>query len=89
MSLGWHGTDAQWRHYTRAYLFFAAFATPLVVSVHSVVSWDFAVSVVPGWHSTPSRAWFLISLKLLPVVSIAEMKEDLAHGAATEVAHAR
>jgi Ni/Fe-hydrogenase subunit HybB-like protein len=49
---GWKGTDEEWRHYARAYLYFAAFATPLVFSVHSVVSWDFAVSILPGWHST-------------------------------------
>ena len=43
-SLGWTGTDNQWRHYSRAYLYLAALATPLVLSVHSVVSWDFASS---------------------------------------------
>ncbi len=58
-SFGWRGTGEQWRHYTRAYLFFAAFATPLVVSVHSVVSWDFAVSIVPGWHSTLFPPYFV------------------------------
>src|SRR5512134_476586 len=47
-SAGWQGTDNQWRHYSRAYLYLAALATPLVLSVHSVVSWDFAVSIVPG-----------------------------------------
>ncbi len=52
LSLGWHGRADQWQHYGRSYLFFAALATPLVVSVHSVVSWDFATAVLPGWHST-------------------------------------
>ena len=47
-SLGWTGSDNQWRHYTRGYLYLAALATPLVLSVHSVVSWDFAMSIVPG-----------------------------------------
>jgi len=42
----------QWLNYSRGYLFFAALATPLVISVHSVVSWDFALGVVPGWHTT-------------------------------------
>src|SRR4029079_18007000 len=51
-SVVWRGTDTQWRHYTRAYLYLAALATPLVLSVHSVVSWDFAMSIVPGWHAT-------------------------------------
>jgi molybdopterin-containing oxidoreductase family membrane subunit len=54
LSLGWRGTDREWKHFTRAYLFLAALATPLVLSVHSVVSWDFAVSIVPGWHTTRS-----------------------------------
>ncbi len=58
-SFGWHGTDEEWRHYTRAYVYFAAFATPLVVSVHSVVSWDFAVSILPGWHSTLFPPYFV------------------------------
>ncbi len=58
-AFGWRGTDEQWRHYRRAYLFFAAFATPLVVSVHSVVSWDFAVSILPGWHSTLFPPYFV------------------------------
>ncbi|HVO29536.1 MAG TPA: NrfD/PsrC family molybdoenzyme membrane anchor subunit, partial [bacterium] len=59
MALGWHGTDDEWRHYTRAYLFLAAFATPLVISVHSVVAWDFAVSIVPGWHSSLFPPYFV------------------------------
>jgi Ni/Fe-hydrogenase subunit HybB-like protein len=58
-SLGWSGNHNQWKHYTAAYLFFAAFATPLVVSVHSVVSWDFAMSIVPGWHSTIFPPYFV------------------------------
>ena len=59
ISLGWTGRHEQWRHYTRAYLFFAALATPLVISVHSVVSWDFALGVVPGWHSTIFAPYFV------------------------------
>jgi molybdopterin-containing oxidoreductase family membrane subunit len=58
-SLGWRGTDQQWRHYTRAYLYLAALATPLVLSVHSVVSWDFAMSIVPGWHATIFAPYFV------------------------------
>jgi molybdopterin-containing oxidoreductase family membrane subunit len=58
-SLGWRGTNRQWRHYNAAYLFFAAFATPLVVSVHSVVSWDFAMALNPGWHSTIFPPYFV------------------------------
>ncbi len=59
LSLGWEGTVDQWRHYSRLYMFLAAFATPLVVSVHSVVSWDFAMSIVPGWHSTIFAPYFV------------------------------
>ena len=59
LSLGWEGTDRQWRHYRRAYGLFAALATPLVLSVHSVVSWDFAMALVPGWHSTLFAPFFV------------------------------
>jgi molybdopterin-containing oxidoreductase family membrane subunit len=59
LSLGWRGTEAQWRHHARAYALFCAFVTPLVVSVHSVVSWDFAVSLLPGWHSTLFPPFFV------------------------------
>lgn len=59
LAQGWQGTDRQWRHYGSAYLFLAALATPLVVSVHSIVSWDFAMSVVPGWHSTIFAPYFV------------------------------
>ncbi len=59
LSLGWTGAHEQWRHYTRIYLFFAALATPLVISVHSVVSWDFALGVVPGWHTTIFAPYFV------------------------------
>jgi molybdopterin-containing oxidoreductase family membrane subunit len=58
-ALGWRGTDQQWRHYLRAYLYLAALATPLVLSVHSVVSWDFAMSIVPGWHTTIFAPYFV------------------------------
>jgi Ni/Fe-hydrogenase subunit HybB-like protein len=59
LSLGWEGSDRQWRHYRRAYGLFAALATPLVLSVHSVVSWDFAMALVPGWHSTLFAPFFV------------------------------
>ncbi|MGE5353850.1 MAG: quinol:electron acceptor oxidoreductase subunit ActD, partial [Acidobacteriota bacterium] len=59
MALGWSGAFSQWRHYNRAYLYFAALATPLVISVHSIVSWDFATSLLPGWHSTLFAPYFV------------------------------
>ncbi|MBW1879763.1 MAG: polysulfide reductase NrfD [Deltaproteobacteria bacterium] len=57
--LGWRGTSRQWHHYMAAYGFFAAFAAPLVLSVHSVVSWDFAMAHTPGWHSTIFPPYFV------------------------------
>lgn len=59
LALGWRGSGQQWRHYRSAYLFFAALATPLVISVHSVVSWDFAMAITPGWHSTIFAPYFV------------------------------
>jgi molybdopterin-containing oxidoreductase family membrane subunit len=59
LSLGWEGSDRQWRHYLRAYGLLAALATPLVLSVHSVVSWDFAMALLPGWHSTLFAPFFV------------------------------
>jgi molybdopterin-containing oxidoreductase family membrane subunit len=59
MAMGWRGTDRQWHHYMAAYGFFAAIATPLVLSVHSVVSWDFAMADTPGWHSTIFPPYFV------------------------------
>ena len=59
LSLGWSGSDREWRHYTSLYGFLAALAVPLAVSVHSVVAWDFAVTLVPGWHSTILAPYFV------------------------------
>ena len=59
LCLGWRGTDNQWRHYMAAYGFFAALCTPLVLSVHSVVSWDFAMAQTAGWHSTLFPPYFV------------------------------
>jgi len=59
ISLGWEGSDSQWRHYRRGYGLFAALSTPLVLSVHSVVSFDFAMALVPGWHSTLFAPFFV------------------------------
>ncbi|MDX1418467.1 MAG: NrfD/PsrC family molybdoenzyme membrane anchor subunit [Rubricoccaceae bacterium] len=58
-ALGWTGSNRHWRHYERAYMILAALATPLVLSVHSVVSFDFAISVVPGWHTTIFPPYFV------------------------------
>lgn len=58
-SLGWRGGNKQWKHYELAYLLLAGLSTPLVLSVHSVVSTDFATAVVPGWHTTIFPPYFV------------------------------
>jgi molybdopterin-containing oxidoreductase family membrane subunit len=58
-ALGWRGANRHWRHYEMAYLLLAALSTPLVLSVHSVVSFDFATSIVPGWHTTIFPPYFV------------------------------
>ena len=59
LSLGWTGGNRHWRNYEKAYLLLAGLATPLVLSVHSVVSFDFAVSIIPGWHTTIFPPYFV------------------------------
>jgi len=59
LSFGWRGSARHWHRYETAYLLLAGLATPLVVSVHTVVSFDFAVAVVPGWHSTIFPPYFV------------------------------
>jgi Ni/Fe-hydrogenase subunit HybB-like protein len=59
LALGWRGSNRHWQHYERAYLILAGLATPLVLSVHSIVSMDFAVSQLPGWHTTIFPPYFV------------------------------
>lgn len=59
LALGWRGSHRHWHHYERTYLLLAGLATPLVLSVHSVVSFDFAVSQIPGWHTTIFPPYFV------------------------------
>ena len=58
-SLGWRGSTRHWQHYEKAYLLLAGLATPLVLSVHTIVSFDFAVSNLPGWHTTIFPPYFV------------------------------
>jgi molybdopterin-containing oxidoreductase family membrane subunit len=58
-ALGWRGSNKQWRHYEMAYLLLAGLSTPLVLSVHSIVSFDFATSIMPGWHTTIFPPYFV------------------------------
>ncbi|TWT99863.1 Polysulfide reductase, NrfD [Botrimarina colliarenosi] len=59
LSVGWIGSATQWRIYEKAYALLAALATPLVLSVHTIVSFDFAVSQLPGWHTTIFPPYFV------------------------------
>src|SRR4029078_10272422 len=59
VAMGWRGSAKHWHRYRTAYLLLAGLATPLVVSVHTVVSLDFAVGIVPGWHSTIFPPYFV------------------------------
>jgi len=59
LSGGWQGTAGQWKAHNRTVLHLSGLATPLVLSVHSVVSWDFAMSIVPGWHATVFAPYFV------------------------------
>ncbi len=59
LSLGWRGSARHWYRYEHAYLLLAGLSTPLVLSVHTVVSFDFAVSVLPGWHATIFPPYFV------------------------------
>jgi len=59
LSLGWEGNDRQWRHFRKTYLLMACFLIPLAVSVHSIVSADFAMAIMPGWHVTTFPPYFV------------------------------
>ena len=59
LSMGWRGSARHWQRYEKASLLLAGMATPLVVSVHTVVSFDFAVSMIPGWHTTIFPPYFV------------------------------
>jgi len=59
LAMGWRGSAIHWYRYEMAYLLLAGLATPLIISVHTVVSFDFAVALVPGWHSTIFPPYFV------------------------------
>lgn len=85
-SLGWTGSNRHWRNYEKAYLLLAGLSTPLVLSVHSIVSFDFAVSQLPGWHTTIFPPYFvagaifsgfgMVMTLLIPLRTICKL-EDL------------
>ncbi len=59
LAMGWRGSATHWHNYETAYLLLAGLATPLVLSVHTVVSFDFAVGIIPGWHATIFPPYFV------------------------------
>ncbi|NOY62600.1 MAG: polysulfide reductase NrfD [Gammaproteobacteria bacterium] len=59
LSMGWRGDDRQWRNFRKTYMLMACFLIPLAVSVHSIVSSDFAMSIMPGWHVTSFPPYFV------------------------------
>src|SRR5204863_2922045 len=59
LAMGWRNSARHWQRYEMAYLLLAGLATPLVISVHSVVSADFAIAIVPGWHETVFPPYFV------------------------------
>jgi molybdopterin-containing oxidoreductase family membrane subunit len=59
LAMGWRGASRHWDRYEMAYLLLAGLATPLVVSVHTVVSFDFAAGIIPGWHTTVFPPYFV------------------------------
>jgi molybdopterin-containing oxidoreductase family membrane subunit len=59
LALGWRGSAIHWHRYQKAYLLLAGLSTPLVLSVHSIVSMDFAISIIPGWHTTIFPPYFV------------------------------
>jgi Ni/Fe-hydrogenase subunit HybB-like protein len=59
LSLGWNGSYRAWQRYEIVYLMLAGLGTPLVISVHTIVSWDFATAVLPGWHATIFPPYFV------------------------------
>ncbi len=59
LSMGWRGSNKAWNHYEMTYMILAALSTPLVLSVHTIVSFDFATSLIPGWHTTIFPPYFV------------------------------
>jgi Ni/Fe-hydrogenase subunit HybB-like protein len=84
-SLGWYGSEQQWRSYRSAYSIFAGLLAPLVISVHTIVSYDFAVTLLPGWHSTIFPPYYVagailsglafINVLIIPLTKIVNVKD--------------
>src|SRR5258708_32599239 len=70
LSMGWRGSARHWHRYEMAYLLLAGLATPLVLSVHTIVSFDFAVGIIPGWHATIFPPYFLAGARFFGVLVV-------------------
>lgn len=85
VSLGWRHSNRHWQHYERMYLLLAGLATPLVLSVHTIVSFDFAVAIIPGWHSTIFPPYFVAGAifsgfaMVITVLTVVRKVFDLEH----------
>ncbi len=85
LALGWRGSARHWHRYETAYLLLAGLATPLVLSVHTVVSFDFTIGIVPGWHSTIFPPYFvagaiysgfaMVLLLAIPIRHVYDMRD--------------
>jgi Ni/Fe-hydrogenase subunit HybB-like protein len=85
LALGWRGSARHWHRYEKAYLLLGGLATPLVLSVHTVVSFDFTIGIVPGWHSTFFPPYFvagaiysgfaMVLVLAIPIRSIYNLKD--------------
>ncbi len=94
LAMGWRGSAHHWHRYEIAYLLLAGLATPLVVSVHTVVSFDFAVSIIPGWHTTIFPPYFvagaiysgfaMVLTLLIPIRAAYGLQDFITHAAPAE-----
>ncbi len=88
-ALGWTGANRHWSNYEKAYLLLAGLSTPLVLSVHSIVSFDFAVSQLPGWHTTIFPPYFvagaifsgfgMVLTLMIPLRSLCKLEDVITH----------
>src|SRR6516165_6414052 len=79
LAMGWRGSARHWHRYRTAYLLLAGLATPLVVSVHTVVSFDFTIGIVPGWHSTIFPPYFVAGAIYSGFAMVATLTIPLRH----------
>ena len=97
LALGWRGRARHWARYEATYLLLAALSTPLVLSVHTIVSFDFAVGIIPGWHATIFPPYFVagaiyagFAMVLLLTIPLAEvLRPRRLHHAPPLAQHAR